>query len=147
MSGKQVFLYDTTLRDGAQAEDISFSLEDKLRITRRLDEFGIHYIEGGWPGANPKDAAFFEEARKLPLKKARLSAFGSTRRAKKKAAADDNLRALVRAGTPVVTLFGKSWDRERGTTFLLATHDPAVMARAPRVVRLRDGQIAAEGDV
>jgi 2-isopropylmalate synthase len=110
VSRKDVFLYDTTLRDGAQAEDISFSLEDKLRITRRLDEFGIHYIEGGWPGANPKDAAFFEEARKLPLKKARLSAFGSTRRAKKKAAADDNLRALVKAGTPVVTLFGKSWD-------------------------------------
>ena len=110
MSRKEVHLYDTTLRDGAQAEDISFSLEDKLRIARRLDEFGMHYIEGGWPGANPKDAAFFEEAGKLTFKNARLAAFGSTRRAKKKADRDENLKALVKAGTPVVTVFGKSWD-------------------------------------
>jgi 2-isopropylmalate synthase len=107
---KKVLLYDTTLRDGAQAEDISFSLEDKLRITSRLDDFGIHYIEGGWPGANPKDAAYFQEAGKLPLKNARLVAFGSTRRAKRKAAEDDSLKALVKAGTPAVTIFGKSWD-------------------------------------
>jgi 2-isopropylmalate synthase len=107
---KKVSLYDTTLRDGAQAEDISFSLEDKLRITSRLDDFGIHYIEGGWPGANPKDAAYFQEAGKLPLRNARLVAFGSTRRAGKKAAEDDNLKALVKAGTPAVTIFGKSWD-------------------------------------
>ncbi|MFC1657250.1 citramalate synthase [Candidatus Moduliflexota bacterium] len=110
MRTRKVHLYDTTLRDGAQAEDVSFSLEDKLRITKRLDEFGVHYIEGGWPGANPKDAAFFEEAGRLALKSARLTAFGSTRRAKRKASADENLRALVRAGTEVVTLFGKSWD-------------------------------------
>lgn len=110
MNRKQVLIYDTTLRDGAQAEDISFSLEDKLRITSRLDRFGIHYIEGGWPGANPKDAAYFAEARKLPLKNARLTAFGSTRRAKKKPSDDDNLKALVAAGTPAVTLFGKSWE-------------------------------------
>jgi len=107
---KKVSLYDTTLRDGAQAEDISFSLEDKIRITGRLDNFGVHYIEGGWPGANPKDAAYFREAGKLPLKNARLVAFGSTRRAGKKAAQDDNLKALVKAGTPAVTIFGKSWD-------------------------------------
>jgi 2-isopropylmalate synthase len=107
---KKVFLYDTTLRDGAQAEDIAFSLEDKLRITGKLDEVGVHYIEGGWPGANPKDAAYFGEAMKLPLKNARLAAFGSTRRAGKKAAEDDNVKALVAAGTPVVTIFGKSWD-------------------------------------
>ncbi len=110
MRTKKVSLYDTTLRDGAQAEDISFSLEDKLRITSRLDDFGIHYIEGGWPGANPKDAAYFREAGKLPLKNARLVAFGSTRRAKRKAAEDDSLKALVKAGTPAVTIFGKSWD-------------------------------------
>ena len=110
MSARKVHLYDTTLRDGAQAEDISFSLEDKLRITRRLDEFGMHYIEGGWPGASPRDAAFFAEARNLSLKQAKLTAFGSTRRARKKADDDDNLKALVAAGTPAVTLFGKSWD-------------------------------------
>jgi 2-isopropylmalate synthase len=107
---KQVTLYDTTLRDGAQAEDISFSLEDKLRITRRLDEFGVHYIEGGWPGASPKEAAYFVEAAALTLKNAKLAAFGSTRRARKKASDDDNLRALVAAKTPVVTIFGKSWE-------------------------------------
>ena len=74
-------LYDTTLRDGAQAEDIAFSVEDKLRIVRKLDELGIPYIEGGWPGANPKDAEFFKEVRKLPLKHARIAAFGATRKA------------------------------------------------------------------
>ena len=110
MRSKKVVLYDTTLRDGAQAEDIAFSLEDKLRITRRLDEVGIHYIEGGWPGANPKDAAYFREAAKLPLKNARLAAFGSTRRSGKKAAEDESVKALVAAGTPAVTIFGKSWD-------------------------------------
>ncbi len=110
MKRKEVHIYDTTLRDGAQAEDISLSLEDKLRITSRLDEFGLHYIEGGWPGANPKDKAFFDEARRMTLKHARLSAFGSTRRAGKKAEDDVNLKALVDAATPVVTLFGKSWD-------------------------------------
>ena len=92
MRSKKVFLYDTTLRDGAQAEDIAFSLEDKLRITRRLDEIGIHYIEGGWPGANPKDAAYFREAARLPLKSARLAAFGATRRAGKPAAKSRSFR-------------------------------------------------------
>jgi 2-isopropylmalate synthase len=107
---RRVQLYDTTLRDGAQAEDVAFSLEDKLRITRQLDEFGVHYIEGGWPGANPKDSEYFEQVSRLRLRQARVAAFGSTRRAKKRAADDDVLRELVRAGTPVVTIFGKSWD-------------------------------------
>jgi 2-isopropylmalate synthase len=107
---RQVVLYDTTLRDGAQAEDIAFSLEDKLRITARLDELGVHYIEGGWPGANPKDAAYFREAVKMPLKNARLTAFGATRRGKRKASQDDNLKALIASGTSTVTIFGKSWD-------------------------------------
>jgi len=107
---RAVELYDTTLRDGAQAEDIAFSLEDKLRITRALDEFGVAYVEGGWPGANPKDSAYFAEVRRLPLRRARVVAFGSTRRPRRRAAEDETLRALVAAGTPAVTIFGKSWD-------------------------------------
>jgi 2-isopropylmalate synthase len=109
-SERRVQLYDTTLRDGAQAEDIAFSLEDKLRITRELDAFGVHYVEGGWPGANPKDSEYFAQVRRLPLKGAKVVAFGSTRRAKKRAADDEVLRSLVAAGTPAVTIFGKSWD-------------------------------------
>ncbi|GIW39717.1 MAG: (R)-citramalate synthase [Candidatus Binatia bacterium] len=107
---RQVEIYDTTLRDGAQAEDVSFTLHDKFRILERLDDFGIHVVEGGWPGSNPKDVAFFREARKLRLRHARLAAFGSTRRAHVKAAEDENLRLLVEAETPVVTIFGKTWD-------------------------------------
>jgi len=106
----RVELYDTTLRDGAQMEGISYSVEDKLRIARKLDELGVHYIEGGWPGSNPKDAEFFHRARSLNLKRARLSAFGSTRRAGLPAERDPNLRALLDAETPVVTLVGKTWD-------------------------------------
>ncbi len=107
--GKTVKLYDTTLRDGTQAEDISFSVEDKLRITERLDDMGIHYIEGGWPGSNPRDIEFFEAARKLKLKHSRLVCFGSTRRAGKKASNDNVLKELLASGAPVVTLFGKTW--------------------------------------
>jgi len=105
-----VTLYDTTLRDGTQAEDISFSVEDKLRIAQKLDEAGIHYIEGGWPGSNPKDMEFFKECHKLQLKNAKITAFGSTRKAKVKADQDNNLKSLLEAKTPVVTIFGKSWD-------------------------------------
>lgn len=110
-----VELYDTTLRDGTQAEDISFTVEDKLRIAEKLDELGIHYIEGGWPGSNPKDDEFFQRAMKkgrggLSLKKAKLAAFGSTRHSGVAASKDKNLAALVAAGTPAVTIFGKSWD-------------------------------------
>ena len=103
-------LYDTTLRDGAQAEDIAFSVEDKLRIVRKLDELGIPYIEGGWPGANPKDGEFFKEVRKLPLKHARIAAFGATRKASHAVQEDPSLQALLDAHTPVITIFGKSWD-------------------------------------
>ncbi len=107
---KKVLLYDTTLRDGAQQAGISFSVQDKLKIARKLDELGIHYIEGGWPGSNPKDEEFFRKAGKLRLAGAVLAAFGSTRRPKTKASADANLAALVAAETPVVTIVGKSWD-------------------------------------
>ncbi|MCX7015529.1 MAG: citramalate synthase [Candidatus Sumerlaeota bacterium] len=103
-------LYDSTLRDGEQAEGISFTLEDKLRIARLLDDFGIHYIEGGWPGSNPKAVDFFKAARRLSLKHARLAAFGSTRRKGIKAEDDTNLRLLVDSHAPVTTIFGKTWD-------------------------------------
>ncbi len=107
---KPIQLYDTTLRDGAQQEGISFSVEDKLKIARKLDELGIHFIEGGWPGSNPKDVEFFHKAQDLRLSQARLCAFGSTRRPHIAADRDPNLGALVDAKTPVVTLVGKSWD-------------------------------------
>ncbi len=106
----RVLTYDTTLRDGSQGEMVSFSVEDKLTIARKLDELGIDYIEGGWPGSNPKDKEFFRRLGELELKHARLAAFGSTRYPKNKIDADPNVRALIDAGTPVVTIFGKSWD-------------------------------------
>ncbi len=105
-----VEIYDTTLRDGAQSEGISYSVEDKLKILRALDRLGVHFIEGGWPGANPKDIEFFERALREPLKHARLVAFGSTRRARGAAADDLGLKSLLDAGTPWVTIFGKSWE-------------------------------------
>lgn len=106
----RIFLYDTTLRDGAQREDISFSVEDKLTIARRLADFGVAYIEGGWPGSNPKDAEFFHRAKRMQWGSARIAAFGSTRHKGVRCEDDGNLRALLEAETPVVTLVGKSWD-------------------------------------
>ena len=105
----KVSLYDTTLRDGVQGEGVSFSGSDRIRIAQRLDRFGIRYVEGGWPGSNPKDMAFFKAIRKKPLQQARIVAFGSTRRADLEPAQDSNLAALLQAETPTVTLFGKSW--------------------------------------
>jgi 2-isopropylmalate synthase len=106
----RVQLYDTTLRDGAQREGISFTVDDKLRIASKLDELGIHFIEGGWPGSNPKDEEFFTRAQGLALSNALLVAFGSTRHSKAKAESDNNLSALLDAKTQVVTIVGKSWD-------------------------------------
>ncbi len=105
-----VDIYDTTLRDGCQAEDIALTLEDKLRITERLDALGVRYVEGGWPGSNPRDEAYFEEVQKLQLKQVKIAAFGSTRRAGTNASQDRNLAKLLRSNTPVVTIFGKTWD-------------------------------------
>lgn len=102
------FLYDTTLRDGTQGEGVNFSVEDKLRIAQRLDAFGMHYIEGGWPGSNPKDAEFFIRAAGLNLKHARLSAFGSTRRANSRVESDPQIKLLLDARTPVVTMVAKT---------------------------------------
>lgn len=103
-------IYDTTLRDGAQAEDVSFSVEDKVRVAQKLDELGVQYIEGGWPGANPRDIEFFHMIKTVPMQAATVVAFGSTRKASNPAAKDANLRALLEAGTGTITLFGKSWD-------------------------------------
>jgi len=106
---RPVTLYDTTLRDGTQGENITLSLADKLRIARMLDEYGMPYIEGGWPGSNPKDIEFFKAARGMTWETAKLAAFGSTRHRSNRAEDDPNLRELVAAETPVVTIFGKSW--------------------------------------
>jgi 2-isopropylmalate synthase len=107
---KQVLIYDTTLRDGTQGEQISFSAEEKLRIAQKLADLGVHYIEGGWPGSNPKDIRFFQMAKNTRLKKTRLTAFGSTRRANTLPEEDPNLKALLQAETPTITIFGKIWD-------------------------------------
>src|SRR4051794_1703586 len=106
----KIATFDTTLRDGTQGESVSFSAEDKLLIAQKLDELGIDYIEGGWPGSNPKDKEFFERARDLRLRHAKLTAFGSTRLAKNAVEKDPNVRELIAAQTPVVSIFGKTWD-------------------------------------
>jgi len=105
-----VYLYDTTLRDGTQGENINFTAEEKIRIAIRLDDIGIHYIEGGWPGSNPRDRHFFELAKEVEFKNARLAAFGSTRKPGILPGDDPNLRALLESETPAVTIFGKTWD-------------------------------------
>src|SRR5215469_11446105 len=109
MNSNQIMIYDTTLRDGTQAEGISFSVHDKIRIAERLDAFGIHYIEGGWPGSNPKDIAFFEAAKGRKWNQAKICAFGSTCRANADPADDSQIALLISAETPVVTIVGKSW--------------------------------------
>src|SRR5687768_18112057 len=105
----EIEIYDTTLRHGSQGEGSNFSVADKLRIAERLDAFGIHYIEGGWPGSNPKDIEFFDEAKRRKLKHALLAAFGSTRRKGIAVEKDDQVRLLLEADTPVVTIVGKTW--------------------------------------
>ena len=109
MSTPRVTIYDTTLRDGTQGTGISFSVLDKIRVAERLDDFGVHYIEGGFPGSNPKDAEFFKEAKKRTWKNARIAAFGATRRGKIKVEDDPQVRILLDAETPVVTIVGKTW--------------------------------------
>jgi len=106
---KPILLYDTTLRDGTQGENINFSVDDKIAVAKRLDRFGIHYIEGGWPGSNPRDKLFFERVKPIPFQHAKLAAFGATRRPGISPEDDQNLEAVLESGTPVVTIFGKSW--------------------------------------
>ena len=109
MSKGLVEIYDTTLRDGAQGEGVSFSVADKLRVAEKLDAFGVHYVEGGWPGSNPKDIEFFKQAAKHKWKHTQIAAFGSTRRKKIVAKDDPQVKLLVEAKTPVITIFGKTW--------------------------------------
>lgn len=109
MNSKRVSLYDTTLRDGTQGTGISFSVQDKIRVAERLDAFGVDYIEGGWPGSNPRDVAFFAEAAKRTWNHAKICAFGSTRRSKVAVEDDSQVRLLLDAQTPVVTIVGKTW--------------------------------------
>src|SRR6516165_1883798 len=122
VSMARIRIYDTTLRDGSQGEGVNFSLQDKLQITRRLDDLGVDFIEGGYPLSNPKDFEYFQEVRKLPLKHARVAAFGMTRRKGVKAEDDTCIRALLDSGTSLVTLVGKTWDMQV-TDVLNATLD------------------------
>ncbi|MDD5109167.1 MAG: citramalate synthase [Candidatus Omnitrophica bacterium] len=107
---KKIKLYDTTLRDGSQAEGISYSVMDKIRIAEELDKFGIHFIEGGWPGSNPKDREFFEKISKAKLKNSKIAAFSMTRRPNIKTSQDTNIAALLKSGAQVITIVGKTWD-------------------------------------
>ncbi|ADR18781.1 citramalate synthase [Calditerrivibrio nitroreducens] len=107
---RKIYLYDTTLRDGTQAEDVNFTVQDKVRIAEALVDFGIDYIEGGWPGSNPRDIDFFNEVKKSKKAAGYVAAFGSTRRAKLSCDSDDNIQALLQSGAPTVTIFGKTWD-------------------------------------
>src|SRR3982750_3848294 len=129
-------IYDTTLRDGTQGEGVSFSMEDKVRLASRLDALGIHYIEGGWPGSNPKDLRFFARMQDVTLKHAKLAAFSMTRRAGGTAESDANMHALLTAGAPVATIVGKAWDfhvtQALGTTLeenLAMVHDTIAFLR------------------
>ncbi|MBF0504009.1 MAG: citramalate synthase [Candidatus Omnitrophica bacterium] len=106
----RIIIYDTTLRDGSQTEGVSYSVNDKIKITHKLDELGVHYIEGGWPGSNPKDKEYFALMKGVTLKNAQLASFGSTRRAHIKPQDDANLKELIASQTPIVTIFGKTWD-------------------------------------
>ena len=126
----RIKIYDTTLRDGTQGESVAFSLNDKLRVARKLDEFGVDYIEGGWPGSNEKDAEFFHRAASQTWSTAKIAAFGSTALAKNRPEEDANLQALLDAATPVVTIFGKSWDFHVHTALRIPLHRNCELIRA-----------------
>lgn len=129
--------YDTTLRDGAQSVDVNFSLQDKLRITSKLDEFGITYIEGGWPGSNPKDEEYFRRVKDLPLRNSIIAAFGSTRRRDADNDKDQNLNAIIKSGAIAATIFGKAWDLHVKTV-LSATLDENIEMVFDSVAYLKD---------
>src|SRR5881409_2424814 len=125
-------IYDTTLRDGTQGEGVSFSMEDKVRLATRLDALGIHYIEGGWPGSNPKDLRFFRRMQDVTLKHAKLAAFSMTRRAGGTAESDANMQALLDAGAPIATIVGKAWDFH--VTHALSTALDETLAMIPDTI-------------
>jgi 2-isopropylmalate synthase len=134
---KFIETYDTTLRDGAQSVDVNFSLQDKLRITSKLDQFGITYIEGGWPGSNPKDEEYFRRVKDLPLRNSTIVAFGSTRRRDAKNDGDRNLNAIIESGASTATIFGKAWDLHVKTV-LDATLDANIEMVYDSVTYLKD---------
>ncbi len=105
-----IHIYDTTLRDGTQRSDVSLSLDDKIRIAQKLDDLGVAFIEGGWPGSNPKDVEFFRRAADMQWRSALIAAFGATRHAHTPPEDDQNIQALLDARTPVCTVFGKTWN-------------------------------------
>ncbi|MBI1389303.1 MAG: citramalate synthase [bacterium] len=128
MPGK-IETFDTTLRDGTQGEGVNLSLEDKLRIAQRLDQFGINFIEGGWPGSNPKDIGFFQRAREMTFTQAKICAFGSTRHARNAVEDDPNVRALIEAETPACSIFGKTWDMHVTNALRVSLDDNLAMIR------------------
>lgn len=136
----KIFVLDTTLRDGTQGESVSFSVEDKLAIAQKLDHLGIDYIEGGWPGSNPKDKEFFERARDLKLSHAKLAAFGSTRFAKNSIESDPNVRSLLEAQTPAVCIFGKTWDLHTRKALGISEEENRVLIFETVDVLKRDGR-------
>jgi 2-isopropylmalate synthase len=142
VSPRSLELYDVTLRDGAQGPGISFSVSDKLRIAEKLDDLGVTYIEGGWPGSNPKDIEFFEEMKTTPLRHARLAAFGATRRPGIQPGDDLQLRHLVDAETPVVTLVGKSWDRQVRDVIRTELDENLAMIRDSMAFLVAQGRVA-----
>src|SRR5947199_255347 len=133
---RPVEIYDTTLRDGAQAEDVSFSAEDKVMVAQKLDELGAHFIEGGWPGANPKDIDFFRMIKTVPLKQAKVVAFGSTRRATNSALADPTLKAILDADA-----------REVRVPLGIHAHNDAEMAVANSLIAIQEGVLQVQGTI
>jgi len=144
---ERIKIYDTTLRDGTQAEDIAFSSEDKVRIAMKLDELGVDYIEGGWPGANPKDSQFFQEIGRVSLKRAKIAAFGSTSRPGKRPEKDANIQTLLKMNTPVVTIFGKSWDVHPKDVMKIDLHENLDMiSRSVEFLKQRADEVIYDGE-
>ena len=122
-------IYDTTLRDGSQGEGVNLSLADKLALTKALDWLGVAFIEGGWPGSNPKDEAYFQQVRGLTLERAKIAAFGSTRHARNNPESDPNLQKLVSAGADIICIFGKTWDLHVTEALRVSLDDNLAMIR------------------
>ena len=147
MTQKDVLIYDTTLRDGEQGESVSYSLEDKVRIAERLDDFGVDYIEGGWPGSNPKAMSFFEKMKTHTFRHSKLAAFGSTRRKGVSASEDSQVLTLLEAGTPVVTIFGKTWDLHvREALRVSEEENLAMIADSVAFLKSRDREVVYDAE-
>ena len=132
----QVYVYDCTLRDGTQGADVSLSVADKIRIAQRLDVFGVHYIEGGWPGSNPTDVEFFKRAASLEWDRSKICAFGSTRHFKHRVDQDPNLEALLAAQTPVLTVVAKGWDFHVEKVLGISLEENLTLIRESRIKEL-----------